>query len=372
MSLFFCYDSVTILLHFIIITVTLPAGIALNGYPDVRGKPVHCSFKGISAADECYINSVVDGIFPTTMEEFKAGTGVLHPWLKGLTATLIMSYNSMVGTLGPRDLIVHRMETVFQSISGLNMKKLEERSSRIKDHFKRSNKRVATTMGKDDATQAEIVKAINNNTADTVTMTSQNNALNQQIIRSNEREQILEKKVSRLEYELAEKDVAIQYWKLKSEHRQTPQRTPQKSTHSNHHCRTPPSYTAASVPVHGTATINTTVNTNNDVICDVDNVNNDDDHNFFMMDDVVNNNAHNNNNNNTPVPLSLSPQELKYVIRDNPKAEAPGKGTKLGMIIKQLKEQNHMARYVDENGMFVEGTGYFLDVGRIDQDTLLY
>ena len=76
MSFLFPYDSVTIVLHFIIITVTLPAGMALNGYPDVRGKPVHCSFKGISADDECYINSVVNGIFPATMEDFIADTEV--------------------------------------------------------------------------------------------------------------------------------------------------------------------------------------------------------------------------------------------------------------------------------------------------------
>ena len=135
----------------------------------------------------------------------------------------------------------------------------------------------------DDATLAKIVEAVNNNTGDILAMTSQNNALNQQIIRSIEREQSLERKVSRLQYKLAEKDVEIQYWKSKNEHR----RTPQQLTHSNHHYRTPPFDNAASVPVHDTATINTAINTNNDIICDVDNFSNDDDSDFFMMDDGV-------------------------------------------------------------------------------------
>ena len=40
----------------------------------------------------------------------------------------------------------------------------------------------------DDTTLAKMVEAVNNNTVDTLAMTSQNNASNQQIIRSNERE----------------------------------------------------------------------------------------------------------------------------------------------------------------------------------------
>lgn len=75
---------VTILSYYIIMIVTLPAGIALNNYPNVQGKPVHCSFKGISACDKCYINSVnsvVNGIFPITMKVFQEKEA-LRPWLK--------------------------------------------------------------------------------------------------------------------------------------------------------------------------------------------------------------------------------------------------------------------------------------------------
>lgn len=123
----------------------------------------------------------------------------------------------------------------------------------------------------------------------------QNNTLNQQIIRSSAREQASERRVSRQEEELARKDKEMQYWKLKSQHRQSSQKSP----HSNCHTSTPSFSTTTSFPMLDTATSNitTTIN-NNGIIGDIANVDKDDGNGSdVMMDVVVNSNAAANVNN---------------------------------------------------------------------------
>ena len=75
--------------------------------------------------------------------------------------------------------------------------------------------------------------------------------------------------------------------------------------------------------------------------CDVD------DSNYFMMDDDVNNNIFanvanivhiNDNDNNNNSSLPVAPQEMKHILCDNPKAEAPGKGKMVGNIVKGLQQ----------------------------------
>lgn len=129
--------------------------------------------------------------------------------------------------------------------------------------------------------------------------------------------------------------------------------------HSNHHASTSPLSITTSFPVLDAATSNTatatTTTNNNGIISEVANDNIDDGSGGVMTDVVVNNNAainvnnivdidNNNDNNNKGAISAIAPQQLNYVICDNLKAEAPGKGLTVGKIMKGLKLQNLMAQ----------------------------
>lgn len=143
----------------------------------------------------------------------------------------------------------------------------------------------------------------------------------------------------------------MQYWKLKSQHRQSSQKSP----HSNCHTSTPSFSTTTSFPMLDTATSNitTTIN-NNGIIGDIANVDKDDGNGSdVMMDVVVNSNAaanvnnivdiDDNNYNDYNAAVHVALQQLHQGLCDNPKAKAPEKGLMVGNIIDGLKLQIHMA-----------------------------
>jgi hypothetical protein len=308
--------------------LTLPAGMCLNDYPDVLGKPKHCCFDGIPPGDHQYINSVTDGLLPSNLEDFAQG-GRLRPWLRGLAATVIMSYNQMVKKYGAADLVVHRMESVFRSINGLSIKKLENWSNNIRSHFIQSNE--CGIRLHDNASASMVVEALNRNTESTIRMQSKNNGLNAALNKANEKIAALERAVVRKDAILAGKDKEIQQLK---------QITKDVNINSNSRRLTLSPQSQSSVMSSPSSSTTTTTSPSSK---------GSDDSGILAV-----------------YQYSRSKNDNKMIqeeLRDSPFAEIPGPGFKLANVLACLKKQNKIAKFVDDNGMFFDSNGYFERIG---------
>ena len=315
--------------------LTLPAGMCLNDYPDVLGKPKHCCFDGIPLGDDQFINRVIDGLLPSNLEDFKQGER-LRPWLRGLAATVIMSYNHMFIKYGPGDLVVHRMESVFRSINGLSIKKLEDWSNSIRLHFIQSNE--CGIRLKDNASASLIVEALNRNTESTVRMQSKNNSLNAALNKANEKISALERAVVRKDELLAKKD------KEKQQQDNEMQKLKQPTTVVNSRRLTLSPQSSQLSDMSSPTSSSTTTPTSSK---------GSDDSSILAVYEY-NNNSNNNNE---------MEKMVQDELRDSPFAEIPLTGFQLANVLTGLKRQNKIARFVDNNGMFFDTNGYFDGIG---------
>ena len=151
------------------IGITLCSGLALNEYPDIRTKPYHACFDSLSDSDSLFTKYVVSELFPTNMIDFQVG-GQLRGWMHGLCATLIMSYIKMVDEYGNKNIVVCRMEDVFQSKTRLTMEKLKSWSRSIAVDF--SAKNTPPKLLNLTSCSEDVIEAMNRNTTMLVKMTT--------------------------------------------------------------------------------------------------------------------------------------------------------------------------------------------------------
>ena len=81
-------------------------------------------FDSLSGTDSVFIEDVVTKLFPTNLVDFQPH-GRLRLWMHNLGATLIMSYNAMKDEYDNKNIVVRRMEEIFQSTDGLSLEQLK-------------------------------------------------------------------------------------------------------------------------------------------------------------------------------------------------------------------------------------------------------
>ena len=116
--------------------------------------------------------------------------GQLRGWMHGLATTLIMSYIEMQDEYGNKNLVVCRMEEIFQSKNGLTMEKLKSWSQLIAADF--SAKNTTPKLLNLTSCSAHIIDAMNCNTTMLVKMTTTNNSKDVEINRQDRKIMVLE------------------------------------------------------------------------------------------------------------------------------------------------------------------------------------
>ena len=150
------------------IGLSLPAAMVLNEYDDPYMMPYSCSFNALPDEDQFFVDEVIGAFFITNINEFKED-GRLYPALIMMGATLIMSYNQMKSMYRTTDLVVGKIEQIFEDIDGLSVDKLATWSKLITEDFAAKNS-VSRIIDQLDA--AQLISAVNNNTTATVNVMS--------------------------------------------------------------------------------------------------------------------------------------------------------------------------------------------------------
>ena len=143
------------------IGLSLPAAMCLNDYEDVYAMPSPCSFDSLPPEDRAHAMIVVEQFFPTNIDAFKTN-GRLFPALTIMAATLIMSYNEMRSQYSRTDLVVGKMESIFERTNALSIPILAVRSKTIKHDFIKKN---SVTKRIDRLDAAQLQDSINHNTS---------------------------------------------------------------------------------------------------------------------------------------------------------------------------------------------------------------
>ena len=285
------------------IAITLCSGLALNEYPDIRVTPYAATFDSLSGSDSLFIEYVVNELFRTNMIDFQSG-GRLRPWLHGLGATLIMSYIEMEDDYGNKNIVVRRMEKVFQSKDGLTMEKLKSWSRSIAVDFAAKNtpvKLLNLTSCSDD-----VIDAMNRNTTMIMQMNTNNNSKEVEIDRK-------DKKIVALESTNVQQRITIE-----QQEKQIAQLE-----------------LAAAATRTTTTTATRPLNNNSDTI----------------VADIV-----------LPSPPT---KQNKNFLGSRSSLELPTKDLKMENILFTLKKDNILAKFISEEGEFLDSktTQYFKPLG---------